>query len=463
MEKQHRTVFRFPRTHNPNDVNRIPTVPIGTVFCYDTINMTTVKTAKRLAGKPLLLDVTRAHRTGRLRYQKDGSAVLRITPAKNALIPPANQFDLTQATIFGLNERLTQAATSPVADNLGKTLRDVFNAEWRRYSAALENARGPEFDYGVYAYYVAPNHLVRFCPPYWHRVVATASNSMLITDPKGKLGWRQIRKILAQTAVAVAGGSVGNSILHTIAMDLRPFAVKIADKGMYKMENINRVRLGYGDLVESNAKRTDPAQMLLRNKALVTAEQIYATDPFISVYAYPEGIIEETIALFLDGRAKEPKADVIVEEMDDPRLKIVIREEARKRGIPVLMLTDIGSAVQLDVLRYDKDRMLPLTYGNDDQTIRLRLEDAHDHPADRAAFFRFVDALIGKTYRTDELARIIAGKTEIPTSTLIPQLGSTVAMAGAIAAETIARIRLGHTYPPRAIINKKTFRVRIFR
>jgi hypothetical protein len=141
-------------------------------------------------------------------------------------------------------------------------------------------------DYGIYAYYGTRNDLVRFASAYWHRVVAVASSSMLLADPDYKFSWQEVRKIFSKTVVGVAGGSVGNNVLHSLVMDLRPNQIKIADKSLYKMENINRVRLGYWDVVEGDE---------LRNKAQVSAGQIYAVDPFINIHEYPEGLNAENV------------------------------------------------------------------------------------------------------------------------------------------------------------------------
>jgi len=425
------------------------------------MNMPRTMHSSILPYKPLLFTARDAHARGLISYLRNGTAVVRI--GKDAVrVPRDHQYDLTQATIFGLNERLTMAATSPVVDGRGRTLRDLFNAEWARYTDALEcAAAGRVFDYGVYAYYARRNDLVRYCVPYWHRVVSVASSSTLLSDPKGKLSWREIRDVLESTTVAVAGASVGNNIIHSLVMDLRPDHVKIADKSLYKMENINRVRLGYWDVVAPQSARREHRDTLLRNKAIVTAEQLYAIDPYLDVFVYGE-LGKDTIGRFFGGGRGEPAADVVVEEIDDPKGKLFIREEARRRRIPLIMLTDVGSSVQLDVLRYDKRAGLPLTYGTSDKELYARMRAVYENPGDRRTFFAFVDALVGTGYRRGELKHIVAGTQKVPTSTIIPQLGSTAAMGGAVVAEAIARIRLGYDYPPRATFDKSTFRVKIF-
>lgn len=375
-------------------------------------------------------------------------------------IPTENQFDLTAATIFGLNERLTLAATSPLIDDSGLTLREKFNDEWEAYSLAIENEN--LLSYGYFAYFPDKKHLVHFCDPYWHKVVSIASSSTLLTDPEFKLKWREVREIFANTVVGVAGCSVGSNIIHNIMMDMRPDNIKIADKVPYKMENINRVRLGYWDMVKSNAARLSLLDVGLRNKAHVVADQIYSIDPFVNVYVYDEGLSKANIANFFDGDESEPKMDIIIEEIDDPQSKLFIRQEARKRRLPLIMASDMGSIVQIEVSRYDLDETLPLTFGSSDEELISAVETFSQSGTDRKVFFDFVDTLIGTDYRQDELLRIMEERCEIPTSTIIPQLGSTAAASGAIVAELVARIRLGYNYPKRFSFNKKTLEVKIY-
>lgn len=414
-------------------------------------------------SKPLVFNAKSAHRIKKVIYAKDGAAILKIDKGKTVKVPPDHQYDLTQATMFGLNERLTAAATSPVTNKQGRTLRDEFNLEWEKYAEALAGAKRNQFDYGVYVYYPEKNDLVRYCDPYWHRIVSVASNSKLLTDPGGKLSWKEIRNIFDKTTIAIAGCSVGNGIIHTTVMDIRPGGVKIADKSLYKMENINRVRLGYWDIVFPNSRRRSFSDLLLKNKAWVTAEQIYAIDPFVNIYIYAEGVQPDNIQRFFGGVKGEPSADLVIEEADDPRIKILIREEARKRRIPVVMASDLGSAVQVDILRYDQNFKLPLAYGKSDKEVYAGLDAFYANPSGHKSFMNLLDILIGKDYRQGEFKKILEGKSEIPTSTIAPQIASTVALSGALIAETVARLLLGHNYPQRFLFNKRTLKIKKYR
>lgn len=415
----------------------------------------------RLALKPCVINAAEAHKLKRVSFEKD-VAILFDDAGVKRIVPLNHQYDLTQATIFGLNERLTKDATSPKIDNSDKNLRDFFNEEWQKYSEALEGANGRYLDYGYYVYYQDNNDLVRFCSPFWHHIVSIASNAKLLTDKNNELSWHQIRNIFKNATIAVAGCSVGSNIIQAITQDLRPGQIKIADKSFYKMENINRVKLSYKDIVKSNDKKINLIDLGLKNKAEVTASQIYAIDPYMDIFVYQDGINETNINDFILGNKVEPKVDFIVEEVDDPKVKIFIRKYARKYKIPIIMATDIGSCVQIDVLRYDQDDTLSLTYGVSDEKIYNAIGNIESNPTSRKVFYSFVDTLIGTDYRQGELGKIIDGNVEIPTATLIPQLGSTIQVASGIVAEAIARMLLGHSYPSRMIFNKNTFETKIY-
>ncbi|EKE06628.1 MAG: UBA/ThiF-type NAD/FAD binding protein [uncultured bacterium] len=411
----------------------------------------------KLKNKPFLINVKEAHASGIVSYQ-GSKAIIKIGDNFYE-IPESNQFDLTQATIFGLNERLTMSATSPVLSD-GETLRDKFNEEWEKYGEELTDEQS-DFNYGVYAYYQEKNHLVRYSSEYWHRTVSIASSSTLILDPDRKKTWREIREIFENTVVGVVGCSVGSNIAHNIVMDLRPKNLKLADKSLFKMENINRVRLGYSDIVKANSEKNGISDTALKNKATSIADQMYAIDPFLNIYVYNEGLNDTNISDFFDGGDGEPKIDILVEEVDDPRIKLKLREEARKRSIPLVMASDLGSCVQIDICRYDLDNKESYSYGISDEKLLKATEAVYSNPGDRKTFFEFVDALVGTDYRQDELKDIINEESEIPTSTIIPQLGSTAAVGGGIMAELVARIRLGYNFSRRMIFNKKTFEVSI--
>ena len=278
---------------------------------------------------------------------------------------------------------------------------------------------------GVFVYYPADKKLVRFAPMFWHRLTLISRNSLLLRDPKMKKDWREIRQIFESAVIAVAGCSVGGNIIHAIVQDLRPLHIKIADSKEFKISNANRVKITYKDIGQ--------------NKAFTVAEQIHAIDPFIKISVYHQGIglnnSKKNIQHFINGcpAIEEPKATLIIDEIDDLKMKLEIRKEARKAKIPVIMATDIGSAVLLDIRRYDIDPLLPFAPDVADKKLE-KLADEKD-------FYGFFKAIVGIKNLPDEFKSVL--DEQPPLFNGAPQLGSTAMVAGGIAAEAAARILLG--------------------
>lgn len=334
-------------------------------------------------------------------------------------------FDLLEPTILGLLDDLVP----------GSDLANKFLSEYEHLK-------------GVWVCYPRKNHFVKFAPPFWHRLALLVRNSTLLRDEKFKKSWLEIREIFDNVVVAVAGCSVGNNVAHAVVQDLRPNHIKIADHKAYHITNGNRVRLTYEDFA--------------RNKAVVTAEQIHALDPFIKVSVFESGVHDGCINDFIAGNPtiSEPRASVLVEETDDPDMKIMMREYARKNKVPVIMVTDIGSAVQLDIRRFDLSDSLPLAAcGISDDELYAKRNRWQKDLANRDRFHEFAFALMGYHYRNVAEFKRIIHKEDPPVFGGIPQLGSTVMSAGGIAAEAIARLMLGYQMPERVFFHKHTGQV----
>jgi len=341
---------------------------------------------------------------------------------KDAGYSSAQKFDLVQPTIFGLLEDLV-----PGSDLMERFLKEQENLQ------------------SAWFYYPRNKHVVRFAPAFWHRIALVVRNSTLLRDREMKIAWGEIRAALENAVVAVAGCSVGNSAAHAIAGDLRPLHLKIADWKNYNINNANRVRLTYADFGV--------------NKAVVTAEQIHAVDPFMKISVFSEGVHPGNVEDFIDGSAarQEQKASAIIEETDDPDAKIFMREQARRHRVPVVMVTDIGSAIQLDVRRFDVSDSLPLAAaGLSDEELFAKRDEWKKDLASRDKFYDFAWALIGRNYEKAAEFRRIIDKADPPLFAGVPQLGSTAMAAGGIAAEAVARLLLGFRLPERMFINKHT-------
>ncbi len=161
----------------------------------------------------------------------------------------------------------------------------------------------------------------------------------------------------ANAKIGIAGLNVGNPAALCIALEGGGRFMKFADNDMLSLSNLNRFR---SSIIELGV-----------NKAILSARQVYEIDPYYKIEVFVKGIILGKIREFL----MKPKIDVLVEEMDNLPLKIEIREEARRNGIPVVMVTGNGEDVIIDIERFDQDQKLSLLNGYLNPTIIKTIKD----------------------------------------------------------------------------------------
>lgn len=145
--------------------------------------------------------------------------------------------------------------------------------------------------------------------------------------------------------IGIAGLNVGNPGAVCLVLSGVGNLFKLADIDALSVSNLNRFRAGLCDLGV--------------NKAVLSARQIAEINPFVKFKVYEDGINEKNLQNFL----LKPKLDVILEETDNLKLKVRIREEARKNKIPVIMVTGSGENVIIDIERFDIDDNPPILNG----------------------------------------------------------------------------------------------------
>ncbi len=141
--------------------------------------------------------------------------------------------------------------------------------------------------------------------------------------------------------IGVVGVSVGHSIAHVLAMEGLAGEIRLADFDTIELSNLNRIPASVLDLGV--------------NKAVVAARRIAEIDPYLQVLVVSEGITNENLGTFLDG------LDLVIEECDSLDMKLLVREAARERQIPVIMETSDRGV--LDVERFDLEPDRPIFHG----------------------------------------------------------------------------------------------------
>lgn len=191
---------------------------------------------------------------------------------------------------------------------------------------------------GSWFYFPWNKILAHYLPDEFHQEIRTARNKNIIS--------KEEQNKFYNFNVGIAGLSVGSHAATTLAMMGASRIIKLADPDEISGSNLNRIRYDYTKVGI--------------NKCDLAEQFVYQVNPYAEVYSYSNGITPENILEFLNG---PPKLDALIEELDNLEMKIRLRLEARKLGIPVIMATDNGDNVIVDIERYDLDPNLKLFNG----------------------------------------------------------------------------------------------------
>jgi len=219
--------------------------------------------------------------------------------------------------------------------------------------------------------------------------------------------------------IGIAGLSVGNSIALNIVLSGGGKHMKLADLDTLELTNLNRIRSSIAELTNS--------------KVAATARQIYELDPYADLELHPEGLTENNLEEFMN------ELDVVIDEMDNLGLKIKLRQEAKKRGIPVVMATDNGDGGLVDIERYDQDKTTP-PFGNRLNNELMQQATTQELPRPLLAKI-ITEDIVGADIVTSRMKDSLLGiGTEVPTW---PQLGTAALLNGAVVAATVRKIITG--------------------
>jgi CheY-like chemotaxis protein len=337
--------------------------------------------------------------------------------------PPKPQF-------FDLSNKEDQASLSrllreqphiTVIDTYEQQLKELFvlgspwlnmnppqlEEEFKKHKA--EHYKNKEdYEAGNWAYLPWRHSLLHILDDDGYQQVRTGRNRNLIT--------KEEQEKFYNSTIGIAGLSVGNSCALSIVLTGGGKHLKLADPDTLELTNINRIRSSIAELTEL--------------KVHMSARQIYELDPYADLSLYTDGITEDNLEEFFDG------LDIVIDEIDNLEMKIRLRQEAKKRGIPVIMATDNGDSGVLDVERHDLDKNIEPFHGRGGKDIAGRV-------LGKKLPLPVVGKIIGEEilgYDVVEervMKSLLAIGKEIPTW---PQLGSAATLNGVLVAVAIRRI-----------------------
>ncbi|MET0901082.1 MAG: Rv1355c family protein, partial [Mycobacterium sp.] len=261
-----------------------------------------------------------------------------------------------------------------------------------------------------WAYYPWRRAAVRILGPRSFAMLRLDRNRNLITTGE------QVR--LDRLRVGVVGLSVGHVIAHTLALQGVVGGLRLADFDTLELSNLNRVPATLLDLGV--------------NKATIAARRIAELNPYLPVEVMTDGLSTDSMDAFLSG------LDVVVEECDSLDMKVLVREAAKERGLPVLMSTSDRGLV--DVERFDTEPTRPILHGLLRRMDSAKLADLSSR--DKIPHvLRFLDV-------SRSSARGAASMLEVNnTLTTWPQLAGEVVLGATAIVEAVRRIGLGEVLP----------------
>lgn len=292
-----------------------------------------------------------------------------------------------------------------------KTAEDV-----KAFSETLTG--GNSAAYGNWVYFPWSGDVVHFPPKEDYELLRTARNRNLITQEE------QLE--LNKGTVLIVGLSVGSNAVEMLLSESIGGTYILVDMDIIEPTNLNRIKLAY--------------QQVGVHKVDAVAKRVSEIDPYVTQIHYKNGLNEENLAEIFDTY----NPDLVIDEMDELRMKIKLRQAAATRKKPVLMATDDGENAILDIERYDIDDSQQMFEGRlSDEVIAKVLNGELSRPE--------IGMLIGKHFVGAEFIplRMFESLREVGrTLPSWPQLAGAATLSGVGLAYATKKILLGQPLKP---------------
>jgi molybdopterin/thiamine biosynthesis adenylyltransferase len=262
--------------------------------------------------------------------------------------------------------------------------------------------------YGNWTYYPWRGEAFRLPEAEDFYAVRTARNRHFIKEEE--------QEVLRSKRVAHIGLSVGSNIALSAAQLGIGSEYLLADHDSISMSNLNRIRAHLGNVG--------------MKKAEWLGQELALIDPYINQVQLDEGYTEDTEVVMDDF-----KPDVIVEEVDDLRTKALLRQYAKSRCIPLVMVSDIGENSLVDIERHDKEYVKPFNGMVSEKDFDALTSGTLDQKQEEKMKIKIVGL-------KNISPRLVESAMD-PELEGLPQLGTTVAIGAGLGAAAIAGMFLG--------------------
>ena len=283
-----------------------------------------------------------------------------------------------------------------------------FNEKFKTFVQTIESVT-PLWKHGRWVYFPWISTAVHLLEDEHFQLVRTARNKNLINAEE--------QRVFYTSCIGIGGLSVGNSVALALVLQGGAKHIRLADHDALALSNLNRIRAGVDSLGLP--------------KIEMTARQIYLLNPYATVEIFTEGLTRENIEKFFAG---PPKLDLVVDELDNLAVKFLIREQAQKNHVAVVMAADNGDNAVVDIERYDLDAHTPFFHG--------RMGDALSYEMlaglDKFGIGKMITKHVGPENVTERMQQSLLemGKTIVSW----PQLGGAALVSGAAVAYCVRKI-----------------------
>lgn len=264
---------------------------------------------------------------------------------------------------------------------------------------------------GVWSYYPWLDVALRTLGPEALFELRTNRNRNLVTTSE--------QVVLRRAHVAIAGLSVGSNVLSALVRHGIGSTFSLADHDDLATSNLNRTQ---GSLLDVGVP-----------KCQLAARALWELDPFATCILYTQGLDDDTVGAFVAA------SDVVIDEVDDFRVKVQLRLMAQTHCKPLLMATNLGDTVLIDVERWDRPDDGPQPFNGLLDGVSLRdLTRTGLAPEDVSRFAAQVVGVGNVPLRA--LASLPLINRELVGR---PQVASTASMAAGLAAMAARSVLLG--------------------
>jgi molybdopterin/thiamine biosynthesis adenylyltransferase len=267
-----------------------------------------------------------------------------------------------------------------------------------------------EWELGSWVYYPWSGNLVHVLGRENFEELRTIRNRDLIT--------RDEQHILKNFEVACFGMSVGSASALSLTITGISDKIKLIDDAVISGSNLNRILTGVANVG--------------KGKNLAIGQTLYEMNPYIDV-EYFKKVDTKNIKDVFDNPWP---IKLVVDEIDDIEMKVQIRIEAKKRKIPVLMATELGDTVMLDIERFDLEPNRPIFHDIIPGIENSAQEKISNQREWMKRAVKIIDPYNMPVKMQESLLKI--GSTIVTH----PQLGSTVMMTGGVVTFAVKKIAL---------------------